>query len=519
MFAQNEKCGTFSQIEQHWNKKLKKLTHIQEVRPSLHKNVLTYTGKFRIHYDTSGINQPALVDTAGNRIPNTTQQFIDTLAKILDSVWIAEIVAFNFPIPPSDNGRGGGDEYDFYITNFNDGMFGVTNIETDIPYGPTKTNQRYATFIQIDNDFGVGYRTKGVEAIMATSAHEFHHAIQVGGSGVWENEFFYFYELCAEAMENTVFRDAKDYIYDVRTYFSNISTTSLFQQSQGFSTAGYERALWGMFLMQKYGTVIMKEIWEEVKIHRPIPALKNALALHITTIEKEFSNFSLWMFYTNYRYDSSKYFPDAKLFPVVNYSERLSLINNEIVLQKTSRSFVAHYIRVNHEIDTAFFIIANTNLNDAETNAGQIFPFQLQVSPFSKDNFTQISNSMYVNFSVTDFHQWSYLLSTDTTGIKKPSNFDNVTVFPNPFKLKENNLLFLSLQEGSNENNNITLSIFSSVSDLVISETPQFTNIYGKKFAIWNGKDKNGNPVPSGVYFYLLTKDSQIIKGKFAVIR
>ncbi len=517
--AQNEKCGTFSQVQQQWNKKLKKITHIQEVRPSLHKNVLIPSGKFRIHYDTSGINQPVLVDTAGIGIPNSTQQFIDTLTKILDSVWKAEIEMFNFPIPPSDNGRGGGDEYDFYITNFNDGTFGVTNIETDIPYGTTKTNQQYATFIQIDNDFGIGYRTKGVEAIMATCAHEFHHAIQVGGSGVWENEHFYFYELCAEAMENTVFKDAKDYIFDVKTYFTNISTTSLFQQSQGFSTAGYERAIWGMFLIKKYGTVIMKEIWDEVKIHRPVPALKNTLALHLSTIEKEFSNFSLWMFYTNYRHDSLKYFLDAKLFPIVNYSERLSLSNTAVVLQKTSRSFVAHYIRIDHELDTAFFIIANTNLSDAETNAGQIFPFQLQVSPFSNDNLTKINNSIYANFSVNDFQNWSYLLSTDTTGIKKPSNFDNITVFPNPFKPITNNLLFLSLDEFPDGNNDITLSIFSSVSDFVFSSTPQFTSIYGKRFAVWNGRDKNGNIVPSGVYFYLLTKDSQLIKGKFAVIR
>ncbi|MDP1675362.1 MAG: hypothetical protein Q8L88_00740 [Bacteroidota bacterium] len=519
LFAQNEKCGTFRQVERNWKNKLSKIGRVLITRPLLDTNILTSNKKIRIHFDTSGTNQPAMVDLAGNRIPNSYQEFIDTLSSILDSVWKAEIEAFNFNVPPGDNGRGGGDEYDFYITHFYDGTFGVTNIEDDLPIGPTKTNQQYASFIQIDNDFGIGYRTKGVQALMATTAHEFHHAIQVGGSGVWEEKQFYFYELCAEAMENTVFNDAKDYIHDVKTYFANISSTPLFQQSQGLSTAGYERALWGMFLMKKYGTGIMKEIWDEMKTNRPIPALKNTLSLHLSTTEKEFSNFSLWNFYTNYRADSTKYFIDAKLFPSVNFSERVSLTNTEEVIQKISRSFVTNFIRVDHELDTAFFIIANTNLADAESNIGQSFPFQLQASPFPNADYLKINNSIYAKFTVNDLQNWNYALSTDTTDVHKPLNFDFVSAFPNPFKPNGSNIFFILMDENSTKQNKTELHIFSPTSDLVFSGESQFANIFGKKFAVWNGKDNNGNIIPSGIYLYFLYGESKVIKGKFAVIR
>lgn len=519
VYAQDVKCGTSQQMRQLWNAKLSKIDLPKATRPVLHKSVLTPNGKIRIHFDTSGTNQPAMVNSVGSRIPNSYQQFIDTLRIILDSVWISEIQIFGFNEPPPDSNRGGGNEYDFYVLELGGGLFGQTDIESDLPVGATKANQQYASFIQIDNDFGVDYRTRGIPAVMATTAHEFHHAIQVGGSGVWEVEQFYFYELCAEAMENTVFRDAKDYLFDVKTYYDRISSITLFQTAISPTTAGYERAIFGMFLMKKYGTVIMKELWNEMRIHRPIPALKNVLALRLSTIEKEFSNFALWNFYTNYRSDGVKYFQDASLFPPLSFSSQITLNVSEDLIQKTSNSMVTNFIRVAKQPDTAFFVISNTNLLDAETNAGNVFPFQLKVSPFAAPNFQKINNSIYAQFNVPDPNNWNFALSTDTNAIQKPKTFDAAEVFPNPYRVNGNNLLFISMDEENSENSNVELNVYSSSSDLIFSGQPQFTNLFGKRFAVWNGKNSKGNIVSSGVYFYILSKNAGTLKGKFAVIR
>ena len=64
LIAQNEKCGTFRQVERQWNNKLHKIDQTVVIRPILQKSILTVNNKIRIHFDTSGINQPAMVDVA-----------------------------------------------------------------------------------------------------------------------------------------------------------------------------------------------------------------------------------------------------------------------------------------------------------------------------------------------------------------------------------------------------------------------------------------------------------------------
>ena len=509
LIAQSEKCGTFRQVERHWNNKLHKIDRTVVIRPILQKSILTENNKIRIHFDTTGINQPAMINVAGNRIPNSMQQFIDTLRTILDSVWNAEIETYHFNRPPSDNGRGGGDEYDFYITNFNDGTFGVTNIEDDLPVGPVKPNQQFSTYIQMDNDFGVGYRTKGIPALMATCAHEFHHAIQVGGSGVWEEDNFYFYELSAEAMENTVFKDAKDYIFDVKTYFVNISSTPLFQRRIDFSTAGYERALWGMFLMKKYGTGIMKDLWEEIKNHRPVEAMFNSLLTYSSSIQREYSDFTYWNFYTGYRADSSKYYTDAGILPMVSLISSLSASMAKQDIQLNTKSFTANYLKVMTSSDSAFVIVSNTNYADAANYSQQIFPFQLSYTSSSSFGFPTISNSIFVKFQVDNILDWSFLaIGTTQTPV----------CFPNPFNPNRSSLLITL--HGIQNSNDAMLNIYSASSmDLIYSGTPKFRSFSGTQYAEWSGRDNRNNIVASGVYIFVLSNGLLFNKGKFAVIR
>lgn len=514
LFAQDEKCGTFRNVERHWKNKLTKTARSLVSRPVLQKSILTANKKIRIHYDTSGINQPAMVDSIGKRIPNSYHLFVDTLVNILDSVWSAEIDAYGFVEPPADNGRGGGDEYDFYIYDLFGGTFGQTQIEDDLPFGPKKINQQYASFIEMDNDFGIGYRTKGVPAIMATTTHEFHHAIQVGGSGVWDDKYFYFYELCAESMENMVFEDAKDYIFDISKYFSNISKIPLFQQNLSFDdntidTPGYERALWGMFLMKKYGTVIMKVIWDEMKQTTPVQASQNALNSFSSSLEREFTDFTFWNFYTGFRADTGKYYSDAMLFPMVSQSLPINVATAKKDFPFTSKSFTSTYIKAVTNNDSAFVMVCNTNFNDALNYTQQTFPFVLSFSSSSSSGLPAISKSIYAKLLVDDYSAWSYTAIGSTRG---------PICFPNPFNPKSSSLL-IALQ-GLQIYDHPVLKIYSASSmDLVYSGTPHFKLFSGTQYAEWNGKDNNGQIASSGVYLFILENGTVFNKGKFAIIR
>ena len=506
---QSEKCGTFRHVRSLNQAKKLHLKLPAVTRPELQKSVLTRNQKFRIHFDTSGVNTPAMVDAAGNRVPNSMQKYLDTLSVILDSVWNAEIVTYGFSEPPADENRGGGNEYDFYVLNLGAGLFGETVIEYDIPVGTSKINQQYASFIRIENDFGLGYRTKGILAVLATTAHEFHHAVQVGGSGVWEDDQFYFYEMCAESMENTVFKDAKDYIYDVQTYFKNLSSIPLFALRSQTSFAGYERAIWGMFLMKKYSASVMKDIWDEMKQIRPVPALTNALNKHSTSIQREYVDFSFFNFYTAHRADSVHGYTDAKIFPsvVLSGSAVASPVIQEISVE--SKSFVSNYYKVSQSSDSAFIIVSNTNYDDLVSDGQKTLMSKIAYTSSSTSGFPSIANSIYASFSATEPQHWSYI----PLGKKSlPS------CFPNPLKPSTSSLL-ISL-EGFGAPNDAILTIVSAIDlDLVYTHSIEYTTFSGIQYAEWKGRDNKGEIVPSGIYLYILSKGSNSIKGKFAVIR
>ena len=516
---ESEKCGTFRVVRELSHRRQQQMKLQSEPRPIVQTSVLTKNGKIRIHFDTSGINQPAMVSVSFvngiktvSRIPNSYRQWIDTLAMILDSVWRAEVDQYGFTAPPPDALRGGGDEYDIYVLDLGgNGMFGVTNIESDLPVGPTKQNQEYATFINIDNDFGAGFRTNGVEAMMATAAHEFHHAIQVGGSGLWDDAQFFFYELCAEAMENTVFRDAKDYLFDVKTYFANISTISLFQLSDGtISHAGYERAIWGMFLMKKYGTSVMKEIWSALRTNRPIPALHTALNTYGTSIQREFADFTYWNYFTAHRADSVRYFSDAKLFPPVTLFQTIAVNASKQNVQINTKSFAPQFVKATTGSDSAFFIISNTDYNDALNNLQQLYPAELYVTTSTGSDYTAVSKSIFAKFIwITNPDNWLY---------QPIGTVSTTSCFPNPFSPSTSSLL-ISLN-GVGAGDNVTLSVISAVSmDMIYSKEAEYSVFSGIKYAEWNGRDQQGHIVPSGVYLYILSNGSNVVKGKFAVIK
>ncbi|MCK9409096.1 MAG: MXAN_6640 family putative metalloprotease [Bacteriovoracaceae bacterium] len=516
---ESEKCGTFVGVRLRNEAKKNQLDLPMEIRPELQKSILTPSSKIRIHYDTVNAHEPALVSITyvnGKKIvtrrPNTYKQFIDTLALLFDSVWRAEIDQFGFTPPPSDNGRGGGNEFDVYVLNMGAGYFGETLIEWDLPVGVTKSNQQYASFIKFENDFGTGYRTNGIEAMMATAAHEFHHAIQIGGSGIWEGEYFYFYELCAESMEPIVFREAKDYLFDVKTYFKNISGTPLFQQrtdQNPIETAGYERAIWAIFLMKNYSISLMGEIWNEIKIQRPVSALNTVLNRHSTSIQREFINFTYWNFFTAHRADTARYYTDAKLYPLVPFLQTISVGPSVQQLSVSTHSFTPNYYKVISNSDSTFFVVSNTDYTDALTYSQKLFSSQISVTTSAHSGYDAVAAGLYAKFSSSNIENWSFI----PIGLAA-----HPYCFPNPFKPAESSLLISPGKIGVSDD--VTLTVVSAVSlDLIYSKRAEYSTFSGTQYVTWMGRDNRGEIVPSGVYLYILSNGSTVLKGKFAVIR
>jgi hypothetical protein len=478
-------------------------------RPDNQVSVLSPSKRFRIHYDTSGANVPAMVTATGERITGSAFQFVDTVGKIFDSVWTAEITTFGFAAPPSDNGVGGGDEFDVYIQDLGANSFGYTDWDDSSPLPGSGAAPRYPSFVVIDNDYGTGFRTIGIHALMSTAAHEFHHAIQVSGYGVWGNDF-YFYELTAEAMEPTVFPSSKDYVNDIGIYFSNIQNIALYSPQS--ISRGYERAIWSVFLMKRYGVSIMREIWESISSMRPIPAMAAVLAKNGTSLPKEFSEFCYWNYFTGARADSVRFYTDAKLFPQVSIRDRETLGNIPVLYQYTCKGFGVNYLQAIHAMDTAAFIIANTNMDDALGPQSNSYGYQFRASLSSMDGGSRLANGWWTSFSVTDPTNWLYslVLSNATT----PGTA--VITYPNPYR-PDASLLYIGPIAAGQEAPQ--LSIISASYDGIYAGNVPVRSFNGSLYAVWDGRTSRGEMAASGIYVYVLSTGGTVVQGKFAVIR
>jgi hypothetical protein len=482
-------------------------------RPVLQASTLSPSKKFRIHYDTVGVNQPAMVTLSGDRIPNTVGQYVDTVARLFDSVWTAEVTTFGFAAPAPDNGEGGGDEFDVYIQDLGPNSFGYTSWNESTPIPGNTAAPRYPTYIVIDNDYGRGFRTIGMDALKSTAAHEFHHAIQVSEYGLWGTNDFYFYEISAESMEATVFPSSKDYIFDIPNYFENIESISLYSPFSG-SHPGYERAIWSLFLMKRYGVGILRQIWESIAVRSPILSMKTVLESNGTSLGKEFSEFCYWNYFTGPRGDSVKYYPDSRLFPIVDIRDRELLGNSAVLYQYPCPGFTVNYLQSIHVVDTVSFIIANVNMDDALGSQSNTYGYQLSASLSPISGASSLSNGWYVNFTVADPSNWNFIAILSSTS----SNNGPIVCFPNPFH-PTSALLMIGPITLSPGDKTPELSVLSASNKVVFSGNLSVQSFNGNTYAVWNGKDARGEIVASGIYIYFLSTEGRLAKGKFAVIR
>lgn len=480
-------------------------------RPLNELSILSPSGKFRIHYDSSSASQnlPAMLDGAGNRIPLSHMGYVDNVAMIFDSVWMAEISIFNFPPPPADSNAGGGNEYDVYIQDLGANNFGYTQPETEIPDVPAKPNPRWTSYIVIDNDFGIGFRTRGIPAVHVTAAHEFFHAIQLGGYGLWDDNEVYFYELTAEAMESVVFPSVKDYVKDIYTYFNVMDLLPLYDSNINLA---YGRAIWGVYLVQQYGIQVMKSIWEQIASQKPFAALDKALLLRNTSVQQAFATFSLWNFFTGVRADTILYYKDGNLFPPLRFSETQNITSGTYTFLRTAKSYTMQYVRAIRNNDTVDFKISNVNTSDALADSHQVFSYSLVVSPNVVSGWSALPTGISYNFVAASLSTWRVLIGADSVGIFSPLS---ASPFPNPFRPREMPAIYFPIS--SSTISEITLYIFSANFELQAQIAPRYD--YEKKSVLWNGRNSKGELVASGIYFYILKGVGIDVKGKFAVVQ
>ncbi|MCX7983540.1 MAG: hypothetical protein N3A63_01365 [Bacteroidetes bacterium] len=378
-----------------------------QIDPLLRPFTLQYTierGKFRIHYDTVGTNAPAILDRTNSRVLNSYHAYAESVAAVFNFVWSMEIDEYGFESPLQPDQK-----YDIFIVEYNGTIYGETFFGNQLTHS---TPIRYETYIQVDNDFRE-YRTKGMQGLRVTAAHEFHHAIQLGSYGYWSDDELYAYELTATWMESVVYPSIKDYYQYLTKYFLNFGGRSLNETTFD----GYERVVWALFLTKLYGREIMPRIWAVMRQTPFLLSTHTVLQQHYgTSLEEAFTTFSFWNFYTGHRADTVRYYTNGNEYPLFQPSVTTMMIDGNAKATLRASPLSTTMVRFYSERDTIITMVANIDIISAVQRTGTLDSFEVQISKrsFSKPCY-QLNNTYYSLFTTSYERNWNHFFFINNT--------------------------------------------------------------------------------------------------------
>ncbi len=517
---QGTKCGLgpLLDIREHWNSY--DAVQRREVSGLLTPFVTQKNrriGNFTVFYDTTGINAPSLLDGSNVQISNTVEQYVDSVGKYFNMAWAVEIDSLGYDAPPFQSGE---DSYDVYIHEENSGLYGLTMPVSQIntTYPPL-----YDSYIEIDNDY-FGFYSPGMAGLKVTSAHEFHHAIQIGRYGYWSGDR-YFLEITSTWMEDVVHDDVNDYYQYLSNSTDQVSQFSYpsIRFTKDDNSIEYSRAIWGKFIQERYSVNLMRSTWNYIRQMNALSALDRALADAGSSFRKAFNEWSLWNMNTGVNADTTTYFyKEGKSYPTMRMNPVDSITTGSLTTSGSTEVMSCQYYPLKVHAATGhssrlISIITNVNL----TSTAQLQAYTYIIADKGDDSYRHLANGLYAKLDVADPGNWAaqeIILDSGRHIETVPEIVSDIIVYPNPFlaggSAKLNfHLPSVSVTEAS-------LNILSSTMDRVVSlQAPVVQLKPLEPYLQWDGMDERGRVVSSGIYFYYITVGDRQFTGKFAVIR
>lgn len=517
------KCG-FGIISQVKNQFIQFTTNQQKVvteilsRPERQKSAISSSGIFKIHFDTIGVHAPNYYPTMQNNI----QLSIDSLAIALDSSYNYEVNILGYEPPPDDEGDGGDNHYDIYISNLGSGYYGYTE------YEKREADNRYKSYIVMDNKMDVP--TPGINGARVTAAHEFHHAIQVGSYRPPLDGDSYYFEATSTAMEEFVYDTINDYYFYLPTYFRNPERRFTYS----FGNTGYDRVIWNIYLKEKFeredndltkGFDIIKKSWEIMRNHQrsAIEAISLALAENGLDMKSSYNDFGAWCYFTNYRSQSGNFFEEAVNYPLVKpisyYNYQPPKKTYSMSIQPVANNYMIFDLSYTGVNDTLVSIITNGDImSSAEDPYPSIdYTYSLMTNP--EDGAVHIVNEYYSKVeSVGDEYLAEVNIFNDQ--IVEGSTIERGEleyVYPQPYSYYKHSDISIAIPVKQSSSGFANLNIYTISMNLVYNGEHEI-NTSGRSLVLWDGLDNNTQKLSSGVYIYVTETDGQIQKGKLAII-
>ncbi len=511
-----------------------------------------------VHYALTGLDAPyqANVDIdPADGVPD----FINRTLEAFEYIWDYQTVTLGYTTPPTDFGRGGDNRYDVYLENLGAGFYGFANPE-DVVDG-----YRANSFIAIENDFaGSYYAANPVDGMKVTAAHEFFHAVQFGYDA-FEYDFEvdtlpqtyrpWWFEASATWMEDVIYDDINDYV-GYLPFFLGYSWMGLGSFSYNYGDARsyhpYGACLWPIYMTEKYGVDIVREIWEicgQTAGYNALYAMESVLGTRSSSLSDGFLEFAVWNFHSGNFADPANFYSEGALFPEVDIAGEIDSLDvfpmHISFLSNPPEHLAANYIIVatNSKPGGMRISFDGEDLSGASWYTGLIgyWPGEsawrdmgvgyssgagtdewrnwdidslLVIIP-TVSGLTPIHNRQF-SFDGTVVYDPSLIGDTDLT-----KGFDLLPAYPSPFVItgggSEINIPY-SLDKRYNSEL-LDISVFdASGSPVVKLAIPSTSPGYHENGITWDGKNDNKRYVASGIYIVHMEAEDNSAHIKIAVV-
>ena len=480
-------------------------------RPEMQASIVSPSGIFRIHYDSTGNHRPTYFDSVYPGDPSRSlSESLSETAIAFDSSYNYEINILGYPPHVSDGDLGGGPELDVYLRKMG-----------NLDYGVTNWNNNGAAYITVNSDFSGGQYTKGIDAVRVTAAHEYHHAIQVGNYGFFSSET-YFYEITSTSMEEFVYDDVNDYYGYQESYFWRPHTTFT-----GFS--GYDLANWHIYLVERFeqegsdtkGFDIIKRCWELMEQNEnALESIKNSIAEHGSSLGAEFNRFGIWNYFTAHRAQQGMYFSEGANYPVIRpikvYGFTPPSESNSLSSEPVSNNYLVYDLFQSTGFnDTLATIITNYDVDGSKQNPDVRIDYNYTLYDHEAEGSRSIMNGFYSKLESNRIP----LLSESNIYNDAVANGGTITrmkldyAYPQPFRYSDN---FIRVPVDFNQTGYANLNVYTAGMNLAYSGRHEIFTA-DKIVVHWDGLDNGGNKLPTGVYIFVTESDEQVTKGKLVI--